>query len=464
MILWIGWLAALCAAVSAGIVGYWAGRSALARARPSSRWIVGLAVAGAVLIAGCVGYSIGVAGHDRSWVVVLLVLAVILEVSIGLYAVGSHGAARHPPQWLRWTASSAAVAAGLLGAFCGGYWLAPGATAGASTSEAAAHPTLSASGNAPVVPVQTVPIRLGTIQETITAYGRVMAQPGATSVLSVPFQATVQNILVTAGEEVDAGTQLITIAPSPAARTQLLQAQQALRTAQEVLKQVEQEYQQHLAVNTQLDNAKQGYRSARLQLDRLKKEGVAQTTTLTASSPGIVSGVDVHLGQMIAAGTPLLEVALGDRIEARLGLEPEDIPNVHSGEAVELTPVHLDPGRPVTGQVRLVAHEVNPATALVEVFVSLPPHSGLTLFAYVRGILTTQARRALIVPTEAVLPNKSGYTLFTVHNGRAVRHVGLETDTEVQIDGDGVMVGEPAVLAGNYELTPGMAVSSQARR
>jgi membrane fusion protein (multidrug efflux system) len=84
-----------------------------------------------------------------------------------------------------------------------------------------------------------------------------------------------------------------------------------------------------------------------------------------------------------------------------------------------------------------------------------------------RGTLTAEAGSALIVPTEAVLPEKNGYTLFTVRNGHAVRHlvhVGLETDTEVQVEGRGVAAGESAVLAGNYELQPGMAVSPQASR
>ncbi|MGH8324301.1 MAG: efflux RND transporter periplasmic adaptor subunit, partial [Steroidobacteraceae bacterium] len=226
----------------------------------------------------------------------------------------------------------------------------------------------------------------------------------------------------------------------------------------------QEEYQQRLAVKTQLEQAQHAAQSARLRLNNLKKEGVGPSTTLKAQSSGIVTKVAVQEGQLVAAGIPLVEIAIGDRIEARLGIEPEDVSDVHEGDPVELTPVHLDPGKPVTGHVRLVTKQLNPATELIEVLVSLPQDAHLTLSAYVRGTLITDSKKTLVVPREAVLPEKNGYTLYTVKDGHAVRHlvhIGLETDKEVEIQGVELKEGEPVVLAGNYELQPGMAVSQQ---
>jgi RND family efflux transporter MFP subunit len=372
---------------------------------------------------------------------------------------------------------AATAAAGLLGAFYCGIWLGQGTQDDqkpASTARQTADPSrrtdpaqAHAPGGEPVVPVRTAPIRLQRIAETIAAYGRVVAQPGQTRVSSLPFQATVERVLVTAGQELTSGTPLVEMKPSSASRTELLQAQQSLESSSQQLHEVRDEYRQHLAVNTQLVQAEQAYRSARLSLERLQKEGVGQRTTISAPSAGIVSRIDVQEGQLVAAGAPIIEMAVANRIEVKLGLEPEDIPRVHAGDPVELTPVHLDPGRAITGHVRLVTREADPTTALIAVFVSLPPDAELTLSGYVRGTLTIQAAQALVVPTEAVLPEKDGYTLYTVHDGRAIRHlvhIGLETDTTVQVEGTGVSAGEEAIVAGNYELTPGMAVSAQAPR
>jgi RND family efflux transporter MFP subunit len=407
-----------------------------------------------------------------AWIGWSAALCALIAVGLAAYrhghAAGQHGRTLDPR--MRKAIIASAAAACLLGAFFFGYAIAPKSANNSTSSggtDSPAGSSLGAVSAAPVVPVQTVPIRQGTIRETITAYGRVVAQPGETRVFSLPFQATVERTLVTAGQQVTAGTPLIALSPSPAARAQLLQAEQSARSTRQELQQTRQEYQQHLAVNTQLAHAEQAYRSARLLLERLQKEGAGASTTMTASVPGIVSHIDVREGQMVAAGAPLLEVAHGNRIEVELGFEPEDIPSIHVGDPVELAPVHGDPGQGASGRVRLITSEVDPATALVKVFVSLPSQGGVTLFSFMRGTLTAEAGSALIVPTEAVLPEKNGYTLFTVRNGHAVRHlvrVGLETDTEVQVEGRGVAAGESAVLAGNYELKPGMAVSPQASR
>jgi len=198
-------------------------------------------------------------------------------------------------------------------------------------------------------------------------------------------------------------------------------------------------------------------------LDALVKQGVGQSTTLKAQSAGIIRKVSVQQGQIVPPGAPLVENALENRIEVKLGIEPEDVPNVHDNATVELYPVHTD-AKPTIGRVRLITQQVNPATRLVDVFVTIPPASALMLEGYVRGKLVTASKQALVVPRDAVLPEQKGYSLFTVENKIAVKHlvhVGLETPTEVEIDGDNLKEGMSVVLTGNYELTSGMAVSPE---
>lgn len=57
--------------------------------------------------------------------------------------------------------------------------------------------------------------------------------------------------------------------------------------------------------------------------------------------------------------------------------------------------------------------------------------------------------------------------MFTVNNGHAVKHIvqlGLQSKQEVEVMGGGIKVGDMAVLSGNYELKPGMAVSPEKPR
>ena len=80
---------------------------------------------------------------------------------------------------------------------------------------------------------------------------------------------------------------------------------------------------------------------------------------------------------------------------------------------------------------------------------------------YVRGEIVIAAEDSLVVPRSAVLPEEDHYVLFTVEQGRAVKHtvsVGIQNDQQVQILGNELLEGQPAVVSGNSELRDGMAV------
>lgn len=226
---------------------------------------------------------------------------------------------------------------------------------------------------------------------------------------------------------------------------------------------MQEQFNQRLATNTQLIAARQTFSSAHLNLDNLEKQGVGQSNQLKAHFAGIIRTVNAQEGQIVPAGGPLVEIAMENRIEVKLGIEPEVVSHVHENALVELAPVHTD-GQPTAGHVRLITHQVNPATRLVDVFVTLPPDSGLMLEGYVRGTLVIASKKTLVVPRGAVLPEDKAYALYTVENGKAVKHVvhlGLENSKEVEVAGDNLHEGMAAVLSGNYELTPGMAVSQE---
>jgi membrane fusion protein (multidrug efflux system) len=67
------------------------------------------------------------------------------------------------------------------------------------------------------------------------------------------------------------------------------------------------------------------------------------------------------------------------------------------------------------------------------------------------------------VPRSAVLPADNKFVLFTVKNGKAVRHevkVGLTSGDLVEVIADDLTVGDAVVTLGNYELDDGMAIQA----
>jgi RND family efflux transporter MFP subunit len=314
--------------------------------------------------------------------------------------------------------------------------------------------------------VATVPIRRGGIEEKIVVYGTVVSQLGEVRAVSVAFESRIGRMLVTPGQQVSVRTPLIELEPSPATLLALQEARNAVDSAERDLKQVQQRYEQKLATNQELNAAQTASQSAQAKLNNLLKTGAATPQQLKSDTAGVVSKVDVQMGQIVAAGAPLVEIVAEDRIEVRLGIEPEDVPHLKVGQAVSLSPVNYGAAGAVVGHVRLITQRVNPDTRLVDVFASLPPGAKLMLDGFVQGELTLRATEGLIVPRVAALPDDGGYAVFTVREGHAVKHVvqvGLENDREVQIEGDDLHPGEPVVVVGNYELQDGMTVEVEDR-
>jgi membrane fusion protein, multidrug efflux system len=327
-------------------------------------------------------------------------------------------------------------------------------------------PATTAQGT--VAQVRTAPIRAGVMTAYITSYGAVIPAPGALRSVSAPFESQVVKIMVSNGQKVGRGNRLLIIKPSPDTRLQLEQARQDLETARQTLKDVKGRFALKLATNAQILKARLNLRQAQLRVASMKKRGIGSPRLLRAPVSGLIKKVFVQEGAIVGAGRPLAEIVGQDRLEVRLGVEPDDIAKVKDGQPVAVTHVNVPALAPVRGHVRKVSYGVNPNTRLVDVFVTLPSTANFLLDEAVAGKIAVARSQGLIVPRSAVLPAGSGaYSLFTIAHGRAVKHLvrlKIENDREVQLTGKGLHVGEPVVVAGNYELKDGMAVKIQEAR
>jgi membrane fusion protein (multidrug efflux system) len=327
-------------------------------------------------------------------------------------------------------------------------------------------PAEKAGGKAqgPVALVHTVPLREGDLIENITAYGSVIPAPGALQAVSVPFESQIVQIMVSNGQKVSRGNDLCEIKPSPDTYLQLEQARQAYDLARQSLQYMQRRFQLRLATNDQLLQARQARAQAQLRLESMKKRGIGSPRIIHADVGGLIKKVYIQEGAIVPAGHPLVEIVAQNRLEVRLGVEPDNINRVKDNQPVLLSRINVPAFAAVTGHIRKISYGVNPNTRLVDVFVSLPSTADLLLDEPVSGKIRISAIRGLIVPRSAVLPDAGRYSLFTVKNGRAVKHlvqVGLENAREVEVQGADLQAGEPVVVLGNHELKDGMTVKIQ---
>lgn len=315
--------------------------------------------------------------------------------------------------------------------------------------------------NGPVASVQVAPVKEGAISTSIRVYGDVVPAPGAVRVASVPYEIRVNRVMVSTGQKVSRSEPLLEIEPSPDTLLQLEQAKTSYKISKQNLDHVKQLFDLKLATNTQMLKAEETFRQASSSLENLKKMGVDGKRIIRSTESGLVSNVGVQEGAIVADGKPLAGIIAQNRLEVRLGVEPNAAERLASGQPISLSPVNDPALKQVTGKVRKISRAISPATRLVDVFVSLPSSSGFLLGEYITGRIITASSYGMIVPRSAVLPEGGKNVLYTVRNGHAVKHAvqtGTESGNQIQVSGGGLKHGDEVVVLGNYELKDGMSV------
>ncbi|MCO6186011.1 efflux RND transporter periplasmic adaptor subunit [Rhizobium sp. L1K21] len=209
------------------------------------------------------------------------------------------------------------------------------------------------------------------------------------------------------------------------------------------------------AANAQLESANAQLEKAREQM------GYA---TLVADYDGIVTAVNIEIGETANAGAPAITIARLDLRDAVVDV-PEDVQAlIKPGDTFSVATV-LQPDKAVTGTVREIAPDADKLTHTVRVKISLgdPPENFRIGTTVTVSATETLSEPSMIVPSNAIL----------LENAKAfVWKLDEETGTvsKVPVDGEdrgkgyyqifnGVHAGDAVAIAGIHSLTDGQKVS-----
>ena len=315
----------------------------------------------------------------------------------------------------------------------------------------------------PVAQVTTIKLQKGEFNEIFTAYGVVLPFPDKLTTVSVPYASQVDKMLVNQGQIVQQGDLLLILKPDANVRLQVEQAQRELAAALRDNEMLQERIRLKLAAKQNSVATQLRVEQARVMVKNLVDQGIGKEQQIRAKKDGIIYLVSVQQGQIVAAGTPLLQLVDQNQWMVRLGIEPEDYDHLKVDQQVLITPVNTPVAEPVKGRIEIITHQIDPITRLLNVFVRPALNQTLLINGFVEGRIIISSVNTLLVPRQAVLPDDGGYSLFTVENGHAVKHqiqIGLENDTQVEVIAADLKAQDEVVVLGNYELKPGMAVSA----
>lgn len=230
----------------------------------------------------------------------------------------------------------------------------------------------------------------------------------------------------------------------------------------------------------ELDRRRAQLEAAQAQLQQAKAQATVQGnqnhyTQLRSDAAGVVTGVHAEPGQVVAAGAPVLTVALDGPRDAVFAVPEGFQAQLTVGQTVQVQP--WGDGAALAGQVREVAASADPVTRTFLVKVALPPAAGgqaLALGSTVQVVVPGGTSMAATAPSAApaeVLTLPSSAVWQQAQGGAAVWVFDAPTSTvraqTVQLGGvqgnalvvrSGLQAGQQVVAAGTHVLTEGQKV------
>ncbi|HET9834816.1 MAG TPA: efflux RND transporter periplasmic adaptor subunit [Rhodanobacteraceae bacterium] len=314
---------------------------------------------------------------------------------------------------------------------------------------------------APVAVQTAMPARQA-FHSYVEAYGTLSGDTRRAQALTLPQAGQIVAAEVTPGRRVRKGQPLLRIATDPNTVSAYQQAVSTVSQARAELTRTQRLHDEKLATNSQLDAARKALADAQSALAAQAKLGGAQAfTTLEAPADGVVTALDVQLGERVAAGAKLIEFTPQGGLAALLGVEPQQAVRIHSGMVASLTAVYGNTA--LQGNVVSVADAVDPQSHLVEVLATVNDPAGLAAGSALSGKIAVAQFQAWAVPRDALLNDQAGDYLLQIEHGKAQRvdvRIVSPAGDPVGVDGK-LDAHAPVITLGAYELSDGDAVKAQ---
>ncbi len=207
------------------------------------------------------------------------------------------------------------------------------------------------------------------------------------------------------------------------------------------------------AAQANFDQAKAGYSN---------QSNQAAYSGLMSDVDGVVTSIDAEVGQVVAAGTPVVRVAKTGDMDVVLGIPEDKINSVRQMKDVKIR-LWANRNEVMTGHLRELSPIADPATRTYLAKIAIPAgvkdvRLGMTASVSL-GMKNPQAMIRL--PLTALVKEKEATAVWVVDAG-TVRLVPVQIASTIEEDVfvmGGVQAGQMVVTAGVNQLKPGQKVT-----
>ncbi|MEN9437443.1 MAG: hypothetical protein RIR09_2098 [Pseudomonadota bacterium] len=219
----------------------------------------------------------------------------------------------------------------------------------------------------------------------------------------------------------------------------------------------------------ELERREAGLKAAQAQLDQAQAQFSGQGnqegyTKLVANVSGVVTGVDAEVGQVVAAGSPVVRVAQDGPRDVVFSVPEDKVANIKVGSAVD---VRVWASNATSkGVVREVAASADPVTRTFGVKVAMDAADKLALGTTVSvapRAFDRSGQQVIKLPTSALVKDGNSASVWVLDSTSMT--VNLQPIQVATVDGNDVVIagglqpGMRIVSAGVHVLAPGQKVS-----
>ena len=290
------------------------------------------------------------------------------------------------------------------------------------------------------------------------------------------------------GQRVTAGTLLAQLdgsdlaLASQAAQAQVSAAQTQRDLAAADLKRFTDLKSQGFVSGAEIERRQATLQAAEASLRQAQAQGSVQGNQasyarLLADGPGVVVAVEAEVGQVVAAGSPVVRVARDGARDVVFAVPEDRLAQLRPGlvAQVRLWAAQAgspggSAGQPLTGVVREIAAVADSLTRTYQVRLALPDGASVPLGATAYVTLPTPsgaAAQAIKLPTSALMhdaaqgPSGSAVWVFDPASSTVQQRpvVVAGADGNQAVIASGLKPGEEVVVAGVHVLSPGQKVT-----
>ena len=343
------------------------------------------------------------------------------------------------------------------------------------------------------VPVETVRVARGTLEQTIQLSGDVIAGRSVRLFGQIPDRLT--NVLVDVGDPVRRGQVLARIRDE-GVQAGVDQIEANLRASRVTVANLRDEYNrsQRLfeagAVSSQtLESLRTRLEAAEAQQEQLDAalsaaQASSQNATITAPFEGVIAERYLEAGDLAGPGLPVFRIVNMNTVRVTTDLSQERLGQVRVGMVARVN-VSSYPGEVFEGEVINIAPVLDPMTRMTKIEVGLDNLDGRLkagMFAKI-NLVVSSVEGAILIPIDALIeefryltntPSTSAGAAGTgaamleadvyVADGDSARlrkiRIGIVGTEMVQVTG-GLEVGEEVITVGKYQVSDGAPITIQ---